>query len=407
LWHYDRRVAKLNRAAFSPDDIEDAKRGHPDFDLRDYAAQRGLEFMDHITPAGFRAAVPCADELQTNVLRGILPGGEYGVMANEGLEVGYTTDSPDWGGTFYGERVTMKGTGLSLFGKTNEAQMRVPCTVAGVRVPETAGIQPYMRIDTRRSSPPFSFANRMKLDDLIGIDNWSTWGDPEADPGVVARIVAEPIASLLRGHSSDGLFQIVVWWGTLLVRRNGYLRSAGELDELGRAASLVAGRLREVYTDLSEPQPFETALPRPLSSEARDLPPGFYPDDVWRGWALQMAERHGLSLENPVALHRAFPSLPVPGTAFIVLRGDVPSVGQGRLVICRERDSLRPAILVAAPPGSEPTPPGGVPHRDPGARVEVNDGIRAVWSATSWTGTSLQTEVEGFCRDAAGLLGSP
>jgi hypothetical protein len=102
-------MAKLNRGAFSPDDVEDAKRGHPAFDPRDYAARRDLEFLDHGTPAGFRAALPCEEELQSNVLRGVLPGGEYGVMAHEGLEIGYSGDSFDWGGTFYSVRVTAKG----------------------------------------------------------------------------------------------------------------------------------------------------------------------------------------------------------------------------------------------------------------------------------------------------------
>jgi hypothetical protein len=53
-----RPAGKHNRAAFSRADVEDAKRGHPDFDLRDYTRQRGLEWIDHATPAGYRAAVP-------------------------------------------------------------------------------------------------------------------------------------------------------------------------------------------------------------------------------------------------------------------------------------------------------------------------------------------------------------
>lgn len=43
-------MAKRGRAAFSRDDVEDAKRGYPDFDLRDHAARRGLEFLDHGHP---------------------------------------------------------------------------------------------------------------------------------------------------------------------------------------------------------------------------------------------------------------------------------------------------------------------------------------------------------------------
>ena len=48
-----------NRAAFARADVADAKRGHPAHDLREYAARRGLEYLDHRTPAGFRVALPC------------------------------------------------------------------------------------------------------------------------------------------------------------------------------------------------------------------------------------------------------------------------------------------------------------------------------------------------------------
>lgn len=408
-------MAKHNRAAFSRDDVEDAGRGHPDCDLRDYAARRSLEFIGHAMPAGFRAVLPCEVELRSNVLRGDLPGGAYGVMAHEGLEIGWSGDTPDWGGSFYGQRVTAKseGGGLlsfiplvgELLGSAPTARVRLPCTVAGVRVPETAGTHPYMRIDTRRSSPPFSFTNRTKLDELVDTPGWSLWCEPKPDQETVERLVAEPVAELLRAHSEDGLFQVVVWWGTLVVRRNGFLRAPGELDELARAASLIAQRLREVGAALAEPQPFDAELPRPLSSEARDLPGGFYPNEMWRKWALETAERHGLALENPVAYHRAFPSLPVPGLAHVVLRGEIPHVGPGRLVVHRERDAARSAVLIAAPAGAQPTPPGGLPFREHNARLEIADGLLAVWSTTSWSGNAMVGDIEAFCAAAAAVIG--
>lgn len=253
----DRPAARHNRAAFSREDVEDSKRGHPDFDLRDYARLRALEWIDHTTPAGYRAAVPGEEQLQSNVLHGTLPGGEYGVLAHEGLEIPFTAEDLDWGGTFYGLRVRAGGVGLKgmlpFSGRTNEAAVRVPCTVAGVRLPETAGTQTCVRIDTRRSSPPFSFINRVKLDQLIGEPHWSIWGDPKVEPDVLARLTAEPVAALLREHSEDGLFQIVVWWGTLVVRRNGFLREAGELDELAGAASLGSRARRAWSSEVRSP----------------------------------------------------------------------------------------------------------------------------------------------------------
>jgi hypothetical protein len=395
-------VAKHNRAAFGPDDVEEAKRGYPDFDLREYAERRGLEFLDHGMPTGFGAALPREEELQSNVLRGTLPGGRYGVLAHEGLEIGYSTDSLDWGGTFYGERVRAKGS-FNPLGDPPRALVRVPCTVAAMRVPETAGTHPYIRIDMRRSSPPFSFTNRTKLDQLLGEKGWSMWCEPEPDPGTVERLVADPVAGLLRRHSEDGLFQVVVWWGTLVVRRNGFLHPEG-VDELAQAANLVAERLRKVCLTLAEPRPFNVQLPPP-PSDPRDLPAGFHPGEEWRKRALEIAERHGLALENPVAYHRAFPSLPVPGTAYIVLRGKIPHVGRGRLAVHRERDVARPAVVISAPRGSAPTAPGGMPFREHGARLEVADGLCAVWSTQSWSGYSLLDHIDEFCASTAAVVG--
>src|SRR3954464_7923591 len=134
-----------NRAAFARADVADSKRGFPAVDLRGYAEARGLEFLDHATAAGYRTVLPCDEERQFNVVRGALPGGAYGVMAHEALAIGWTDTRSDWSGGFHGVRVTTKGGGSllsfvpvvgTLFGGPSTAVVRVPCTVAGVRVPE-------------------------------------------------------------------------------------------------------------------------------------------------------------------------------------------------------------------------------------------------------------------------------
>lgn len=403
-----RPTGKHNRAAFSCDDVEDAKRGHPDFDLRDYARIRALEWIDHTTPAGYRAAVPGQDELQSNVLRGTLPGGEYGVLAHEGLEIPFTAEDLDWGGTFYSLRVRAGRVGLKgmlpFSGRTNEATVRVPCTVVGVRLPETAGTQTCMRIDTRRSSPPFSFIHRVKLDQLIGETGWSIWGDPQVESDVLARIAAEPVAGLLRAHAADGLFQIVAWWGTLVVRRNGFLRTFEELDELAEAASLLAERLREVCRALAEPQPLDARLPPPVWHRPGDPAAVFNPERTWGKWATATAAHYGLELEDPPSYHRAFPSVPIPGQARLVFRGAIPHVGEGRFAVHRECDASRAAVLVQVPPGSEPTPPGGVALRERGVRVEVRDDMLAVWSTTSYWGNAMAGDLDAFFASAGAAI---
>lgn len=400
-------MPKLNRAAFSREDVEDAKRGHPDVDLRAFAAERGLEFLDRATPAGFRAVVPCDEERQWNVMRGVLPGDEYGVMAHEGLGMRWTNGGADWGGTYHGYDVRLEGVGLRgllpFSGKTNEAVVRIPCTVAGARVPFTVGVQPYLRIDTRRSAPPYVSTNRVDL----GGSAWSLFADPKTSPGFVGELVDEQVAELLRAHSADGLFQAVVEWGTLLVRRNGYLQSPAELEELGDATSLLARRLREVCLPLCEPLPFDAELRPPLSDTSRDLPPGFYPNETWRAWARDAAATYALTLEDPTTYHRAFPTAPIPGMAHVVMRGELPGAGRGRLLVLRDGQSAkRAAVLVAAPAGAEPTPPGGVKF-DAGTkpvRVEVADGLLAAWSLGSYWGNAMVGDVDAFLADAGAAV---
>jgi hypothetical protein len=87
-----------------------------------------------------------------------------------------------------------------------------------------------------------------------------------------------------------------------------------------------------------------------------------------------------------------------------VLRGTLPEIGvPGRLVLHRERDALRPAVLMAAPPGAQPTPPGGLPLPDHGVRLEISDGLLAIWSTTSWTG--MIGDIDAFCAAAAAVIG--
>jgi hypothetical protein len=398
-----------SRAAFSRDDVPDAKRGYPDFDLRSFAQRRGLEWLDHATAAGYRAALPGKDELQSNVVRGVLPGGEYGVLAHEGLEIRYSGDSFDWGGGYYGVKVIATGVGLRgllpFSGRVNEAQVRVPCSVAGVRLPESVGTYPRLRIDTRRSASPLPSGHRFKLNDLLGFRGWSVWSEPELSPDALAAILGDPVRMLITNHAEDGLFQIAVWWGTLLVRRNGYLREEG-LVELGEAASLLAGRLREVFLAQSQPLPFTAELAPPTIRDPRDPARIFNQSPVWIEWSKQTAERHGMELEDPFDYHRAFPSVPVPGQAAVVMRGTLPGVGDCRLAVHRERDSSRCALLVPGPPGTEPTPAGGMALGEPRVRLETGGGLRAVWGMNSYWGSAMAGDVDEFIAGATTALQS-
>ena len=74
-------------AAFAREDVADAKRGHPASSLHGYAAARGLEWLDRRAAAGFSAADPGYPDHRFNVMRGVLPGGRFGVAFHQLLEV--------------------------------------------------------------------------------------------------------------------------------------------------------------------------------------------------------------------------------------------------------------------------------------------------------------------------------
>jgi hypothetical protein len=188
------------------------------------------------------------------------------------------------------------------------------------------------------------------------------WGDPRVELELLARIVAEPVAGLL------------------------------------------AERLREVCRPLAEPQSLDTRLPPPVWHRPGDPAALFNPEQVWGKWATATAARYGLELEDPLSYQRAFRSVPIPGQARLVFRGALPDVGEGRLVVHRERDASRAAALVAVPPGIEPTPPGGVPPPERGVRVEVRDGMLAVWSTTSYWGNAMAGDLNAFLASASAAI---
>jgi hypothetical protein len=51
------------------------------------------------------------------------------------------------------------------------------------------------------------------------------------------------------------------------------------------------------------------------------------------------------------------------------------------------------------------TPPGGLPFGDHAARLEISDGLLAVWSTTSWTGNAMVGDLDAFCAAAAAVIG--
>jgi hypothetical protein len=337
--------------AFARADVADAKRRRPDVDLSDYAARRGLEMLGSRNAAGFFAALPLDEQLQFNVLRGELPGGEQGILFHEVLALPVSPEGGVAGADgLFGYVYNSPGGGF-----------RARHVLANL-VP-WGDLATDILADIRRPTPH----RTDRLADCIGI------------PCTTAAVLV-PEAALeesTRDLSMDRPYaKVEVRYGTLIVRVNGYLRDDAELDELARLACSLTREQRGAGERAADRRPFDRPLP----------PPG---DEVPPPWADPLdayAWKHGLCLEDPAAYHRAFPSLAVPGRAFGVLRGELAPGVVGRVAWHTEKpietnNDGRNAVLL--PTTAAPTPRTGVRLPDEPLNYWIGDGILAVWELRS------------------------
>jgi hypothetical protein len=383
--------------AFAREDVADARRRRPDADLSSYATRRGLDMLGSRNAAGFFAALPLDEQLQFNVLRGPLPGGEQGILfhhvlplpvapdgsvVNAGGLFGYVYNPP--GGKlrlrdFLSSVIPMVDLAIDVVtdlrrppdeaGDPLGSCIGIPCTVASVLVPEVALEQ--FTIDNR-PKPRFVPHHR---EDLGG---WTLLSRDAPDARLLDRFLSQPAQEALSFLGSRPYAKLEVKYGTLVVRVNGYLRDEAELDALAQAACTLARELRAAGELIADRRPFERPLPAP---EQRAPEP-------WGDALDAYAWKHRLALEDPVAYHRAFPSLAVPGRAFGVLRGELADGIVGRVAWHTEKSLAtnndgRNAVLLPARPGAEPTPRAGIRLADEALNYWVGDGMLAVWELRS------------------------
>jgi len=347
--------------------IADGFRGAPDVDLKDYAAARGLDHRGNTTQLGVMAAMPMSEELQFNVLRGTLAGGEEGILFHEAKM--YEEGTP---GTFYGQRVGGKikwgdmvpkpkdllymlpGAGLLSGGKVH--YFKCPTTTVAIRLPEAQGplvglqvgrknerviqgggakalIEISFRDDEPRDTGPGHWGGN-ELDEL-GMPGWRAAVRMRGRREVQQAVLAGPVKELLSAEQPLG-FQVTFWFGTLIVLQQHFLKEPPQLDALSEKCSWLAKEVRRICVAMGEPLPFETALPEPGWYEHWKTVPQdkFYGGNGENlGSAAQVAAERGMAVEDQWAFQRGFCDLGVPGEPFGVLRGVLPGTNlEGRVV---------------------------------------------------------------------------
>jgi hypothetical protein len=371
-------------AAFAPEDVADARAGQPPGDLRAYGAERGLAWLDRARPLGFTAASPGFDEYRFSVLRGALPGGRYGVLMHQLMEVP-VTGSPNVSGQLYGSVVKSGGRwwSLSLPNRTDipiigafldpsdddsprepfdTNAVWIPTTVVATHVPESVLPLFLTRLDRRDKLSPYDFDQRRDLG-AAGAPEWRlrTHGTPVSDE-LLHRLLTPAVREVLARRADDHYFGVLLLRGTLIVRRNGFVLDPAELDRLAVDMCTIADAVRDACLPELSPRSLIEPLPSPRSEHPEVNP-------AWRDGYIQVATRLGLAMEDPDELHRAFPSLPLPGRVVAAMHGDLGAGVQGRLVYAAELDLIaaqraRGAVLLAAEPGTPDSPAAGERHDD-------------------------------------------
>ena len=404
-------------AAFAPEDREDAKRRRPAATLEGYAAERGLEYRGRGMLAGFRGGLPMWEEEQHNLMRGVLPGGRWGVLLHELLKThGESTAMP---GTFHGVRTSstigfwrsirpdrhdIPVIGDFLDSPTEEQTSAFqgqgawsPVTTAATPVPETVARIDRMVFTVKERTPFINSAQNLDLEPY-GVQGWRAAPGELVSQDDLPRLLAGPVGHALGALGSASFARVVVERGMVTVKRNGYLMAPESLDEFATATCVLAdglaawcleGHRPAAFAQPLAPAPWQVGDPRVVYT---GLPKAW--EDDFRDFAAQ----RGLTLEDPRDWHRQFPTVPLPGEVLAVMRAtsglrvlfpvDVP-VHQLRAV--------RGAIAFAVADGTPDTPPGGISSPDTRTTTAVRDGVGVVWTHRFFGYTS---EAETLVDDA-------
>jgi hypothetical protein len=356
---------RFKHAAFAAEDVEDARRGGPDFDLRGYAASRGLDYQESGAPPNFETVVPAYPQYVSNSVAGVLPGGAVGVLEHELMEVEVSTGKagPRMGGALFDEVYVKKDPFFfqpSYWKRAKDEPFAgnaiwIPTTRLMARVPQAALVPRTMAVQSDRVPA----MGRYDLD-RHGLSGFAlNYGDEAEDPAFLDRLFSGWAGHFL-ARAPYAYVDLDLDSGIVAVRCNGFLRDEDALDQLATAFSQVVAGVRDACAPNLDPRQFDEPLPQAPWVSREHLPSGYLDlmtSPWWEGWR-QTAAGLGMTLEDPKAYHRAYPGNPVPSAAVAVMRGATPNGRPYRLAFHRARHphAARAAGVFAAPTGwSGPT----------------------------------------------------
>lgn len=387
-----RKVAKgmsapsvsFNHAAFSPNDIEDARRGHPATSLQPFGASLGLEFRDKELAGSFLSTQPRWPDYTFNTCRGVFPGGRYGSLSHQLEQVPVNQDGISLNGAYYASSTVFRNTVGGFLGVSSSEPEQdapfvgnyawLPSTAAHVRAPETARLPILNMLDESRL-PKWGNVDLAEL----GLPGYRAPRNEHADDATYARL-AEACAPWLTARR-DEFVRLRVQYGLVSLVVNGYRSDPDDLrHQMAAAEGIADGLARSMRPPLAAP--FAAAGPSVgAAGEVAGVP---RPTPEWSAAFSEAARQYGLQEEDPLHLLSLLPRNPIPGVPWGVLFGTLPATSAPCRVVWnsqggRTSGSVRGGIIAPARPGAA-TPIGGALHQPTGMYVEVVDGVAYTWS---------------------------
>lgn len=342
----------------------------------EYAAARDLDYRGDERPPGYNYEFFGDTENKAmNVMEGVLPGGEFGVIHHLNTRVMEGTDG------------------------TSHSYHQDGRTVALVSVPGAMGTIQRFRLERsawERGSEP---VGTLEVDgSQAGLSDWKLYFGANSDP--------KGIQKMLKGKARNWLKAAPEVWvlyryGTVGVMQRGYQEEEG-IDALAEGVSVIASALKAATIAGKKGKAFDTELPAPFWSDdgrRKAAPTPEHANGIQPAWGLDEApvdprsgtlnpsvtgpleQAHALEREDPLSFYRAFPWYPVPGQVWGVTQGRLPGSDLvGRLMISRENNRPIPTFLAASYPVKVKTKDVGDPYEVEGdLTLSVRKGVATVW----------------------------
>ncbi|HEX8206422.1 MAG TPA: hypothetical protein VF587_10220 [Solirubrobacteraceae bacterium] len=403
----------------------DAERGHPDVDLADYADLRGLSHRGNATQLGYMAALGMSEDLQFNILRGRLPGGESGIVFHDmrvlkqddsedgqmfGLDYAKQIGGPKRGGMRWGRFIT----GIQI--RDQFMWFRLPCTTAAIRVPEAAGL--LAGLNAGREPERGALIQGQWQRYQGGPRSWMVGVRQQAEDAIVKDVVDGPLTQLLEQSQPPG-FEVWYRFGLLWLSQIGFARTTEELDQLCEKTSWLAQEIRAICERHGRPLDFDVELPRPHWEEAvraNRSGQALGGDAQNLTGVVELADQLGMTMEDPFGFMRGFFYVPVPGELFGVLRGDDLRIAIGIERPAWDEEPLQKVlthrkggpfgcdtVMIAVPPATPETPGSEGETWIDGGRVSIKRGVLAAWRKRERV-RPQRHEVEALIADARDVV---